>query len=203
LTRWALLALLFPDTGHAEIHALISPEGKLVVADHAVNGSKRFNPLRSTFPSHPLRRGDAAGLQPPDMAALFAAAAAETGVDADLLRAVAWQESAYNPRAVSAAGAVGLMQLMPDTARRFGVRDRFDVAQSVRAGAEYLAWLLKRFDHDVELALAAYNAGEGAVGRHGNRIPPFPETRVYVRAVLAGHARLAAARNAGLAEYTH
>jgi len=199
--RCMLLALLLPCAADAEIHAMLSPEGRLVIADHAVNGSVAFNPLQSKASSPQARRRGHVRMPPPDLQVLFAAAAAETGVDADLLSAVALQESAYNPRAVSPAGAAGLMQLMPDTARRFGARDRFDAAQSVLAGAAYLAWLLRHFNQDVELALAAYNAGEGAVGRHGNRIPPFPETRAYVAAVLAGHARLTAVRNAGAADY--
>lgn len=201
MTRCVLLVLLLPCAAHAEIHAMLSPEGRLVVADHAVKGSAPFNPLQSKALAPPVRgRGDVR-MPPPELQVLFTTAAADTGVDADLLSAVALQESAYNPHAVSRAGAAGLMQLMPDTARRFGARDRFDPAQSVLTGAAYLAWLLRHFDQDVELALAAYNAGEGAVARHGNRIPPFPETRAYVVAVLASHARLVAARNSAAADH--
>lgn len=107
----------------------------------------------------------------------------ESGLAPSLLRAVVQQESAFNPAAVSRAGAAGLMQLMPGTARRFGVHDRFDPAQNLRGGAAYLAWLLRHFNHDTDLALAAYNAGEGSVHRHGNQIPPFAETQAYVRSV--------------------
>ena len=92
-------------------------------------------------------------------------------------------ESAYDPVAVSSAGAVGLMQLMPGTAERYGVRNRRDPRQNVLGGVRYLRDLLVQFD-DLTLALAAYNAGENAVIRYGNRIPPYPETQNYVRKVL-------------------
>ena len=116
--------------------------------------------------------------------AFFAQAAAETGVPFALLKAVAKVESAFDPRARSVAGAEGLMQLMPETQARFGVADPFAPEESIRGGAKYLAWLLDRFGGDLELAVAAYNAGEGAVERFGG-IPPFDETRRYVRRVLA------------------
>ncbi|MEI2260087.1 lytic transglycosylase domain-containing protein [Stenotrophomonas indicatrix] len=109
----------------------------------------------------------------------------ESGVDANLLHAIVQVESNYDARAVSRAGAAGLMQLMPATARRFGVNDRFDPLQNLKGGASYLAWLTRHFQGDLELILAAYNAGEGAVRRHGNRIPPFGETRSYVQKVLS------------------
>lgn len=114
----------------------------------------------------------------------IARVADRTGVEAGLLNAVIAVESAYNPRAVSPKGAAGLMQLMPDTARRYGVTDRFDPDQNLLGGALYLRDLIARFDNQLELALAAYNAGEGAVERHGRRVPPFAETRRYVPKVL-------------------
>ena len=101
-----------------------------------------------------------------------------------LLRAVIAVESAFDTRAVSRAGAQGLMQLHPTTARRYGVGDAFDPEQNVHAGARYLSDLLRRYGNDLELALAAYNAGEDAVDRHGRHIPPYRETRAYVPAVL-------------------
>jgi soluble lytic murein transglycosylase-like protein len=102
----------------------------------------------------------------------------------ELLHAVVQTESAYNPGAVSSAGAVGLMQLMPDTARRYGVRDIWDPKENVKGGASYLRDLLDMFDNDLRLALAAYNAGENAVVRYGNQIPPYSETQDYVRKVI-------------------
>ena len=117
-------------------------------------------------------------------APLIAREAARHGIDAALVHAVIRAESAYHPRARSSAGACGLMQLMPATARRFGVRDIWDPAENIRGGVAYLRVLLDRFEGDIHLVLAAYNAGEGAVAKYGNRIPPYPETRTYVRRVL-------------------
>lgn len=101
-----------------------------------------------------------------------------------LVLAVMMVESAGRADAVSPAGAAGLMQLMPATAERFKVRDRFDAAESIRGGVAYLDWLLAEFGGDPILALAGYNAGENAVRRHGG-IPPYPETRAYVPKVVA------------------
>lgn len=122
-------------------------------------------------------------------AALFNEAGAAHGVSPALLAAVARQESAFRPDAVSPAGARGLMQLMPATARSLGVTDTSDPAQSVQGAARLLGDLLARFDR-VDLALAAYNAGPGAVLRHGG-VPPYAETQNYVRRVLDGWAATA------------
>jgi soluble lytic murein transglycosylase-like protein len=116
---------------------------------------------------------------------LVEAAAREYALESALLHAVIATESAYDPRAVSPKGAVGLMQLMPETARRYGVSDLFDPGQNIRAGARYLRDLLARFDNDIALSLAAYNAGERAVIDRGYRIPPYKETMHYVPTVLA------------------
>ena len=122
---------------------------------------------------------------------LIGRASERHAVDPVLLTAMAQVESAFDPLAVSPQGACGLLQLMPDTADRFGVADVFDAAQNVDGGARYLNWLLERYDGRTDLALAGYNAGEGAVDRHSG-IPPYRETRHYVRQVLAGVDRLAA-----------
>jgi soluble lytic murein transglycosylase-like protein len=111
-------------------------------------------------------------------------AALSAAVEANLLRAVIVVESGFNSRAVSKRGAVGLMQLMPATATRFGVSNPYDPRQNVHAGARYLKFLIDRFGQDVRLALAAYNAGEEAVDRNGGQIPPFSETMAYVPRVL-------------------
>ncbi|WP_369969132.1 lytic transglycosylase domain-containing protein [Stenotrophomonas rhizophila] len=112
----------------------------------------------------------------------IAAAAREFGVEEAVVRAIIHAESAYNPTALSRAGAQGLMQLMPPTARRFGVTDSYDAAQNIRGGVQYLSWLLKRFNGNLTLAAAGYNAGEGAVDRHGG-VPPYSETQYYVKRV--------------------
>jgi soluble lytic murein transglycosylase-like protein len=102
------------------------------------------------------------------------------GVRADLVRAVMQVESAFNPNARSPKGALGLMQLMPSTIRQFGVKNPFNPAENVRAGVSYLRSLLDRYQNNEELALAAYNAGPGAVDKHGQSVPPYRETRNYV-----------------------
>ena len=111
-------------------------------------------------------------------------AAAETSVQPDLLRAVIVVESGFDPRAVSDKGARGLMQLMPATARAYGASDVSDPTQNVQAGARYLRDLIDRYENDLELVLAAYNAGETAVERYGRAIPPYRETRRYVPKAL-------------------
>ena len=109
--------------------------------------------------------------------------AREHGVSPALIEAVIRTESGFDPRAISSAGAVGLMQLMPTTASALGVANRFDPRESIRGGVRHLRYLLERYQGSVVLALAAYNAGEGAVDTHRG-VPPYPETQRYVRSVL-------------------
>ena len=116
---------------------------------------------------------------------LIANAAYRNGVEERLVHAVIQTESAYNSSAVSPAGAVGLMQLMPGTAKRYGVLNRTDPVQNVDGGTRYLKDLLGMFNYNLRLAVAAYNAGENAVIRHNNSIPPYPDTQNSVRQVLA------------------
>ncbi len=161
-------------------YAGVSADGRLVVAEQPARGLQAFH----LYPRRPVQGGAQGGSAAPSRwRPLLRQIAEEMDMDAALLQAVVGQESGFDPLAVSPAGAAGLMQLMPATARRFGVRDRFDPAQNLRGGARYLAWLLQHFDQDLDLALAGYNAGEGSVHRHGNRVPPFAETQAYVRAV--------------------
>ena len=115
---------------------------------------------------------------------IIAEAARAHGLDAKLIHAVIRAESGYNENAVSSKGAVGLMQLIPATAQRYGVVNSYDPTQNIAGGTRYLRDLLKMFNGNVELALAGYNAGENAVIRAGNRIPPYPETMAYVPKVL-------------------
>ena len=118
------------------------------------------------------------------LAPLIERAAQEAQLLPALVHAVVRAESAYRADAVSSKGAVGLMQLMPATAERYGVVDRRDPVQNLSGGSRYLSDLLQMFDGDLQLALAGYNAGEQAVIRHGNRIPPYAETQDYVRKVI-------------------
>jgi soluble lytic murein transglycosylase-like protein len=111
------------------------------------------------------------------------------GVESALLHAVISVESRYRPAAISRAGAIGLMQLMPKTAKRYGVDNPLDPTQNVRGGARYLRYLLKKYHNDRNLALAAYNAGEASVAKYGNQIPPYPETTDYVPRVMEYYRR--------------
>jgi hypothetical protein len=110
------------------------------------------------------------------------------GVDPRFIHAVIKQESRYDPKATSHVGAQGLMQMMPATAKRFGLKDPFNAAANVEAGTKYLKWLLKRFDGDVSLALAGYNAGEGSVEKYKG-IPPYDETQKYVKKIVGNYGK--------------
>jgi soluble lytic murein transglycosylase-like protein len=120
------------------------------------------------------------------------------GIRADLVRAVIQVESAFNSRAVSPKGAMGLMQLMPATAARFGVIDPFNPAENIRAGVTYLRQLLDRYSDNEQLALAAYNAGPGAVDKYGSKIPPYKETQNYVQRITNLNGVRTGARKAGI-----
>jgi soluble lytic murein transglycosylase-like protein len=142
----------------------------------------RIAPDEVPIPDRAVSQADAA----PDPAAPYAEmidrSAVREGVDPRLVRAMIQVESAYQPAARSRKGAAGLMQLMPETARRYAVRNPYDPDSNISAGIKYLKTLLDRYDQ-LPLALAAYNAGEAAVERFGG-IPPFPETQNYVRQIL-------------------
>lgn len=192
-----LLAVFGIAPAQADIYAMESDDGTLHLTDAPVgDGYTRLIDSSSG--------NTGASVQSPALPAKAAShqqriarVAHTTGVEAGLLNAVIAVESAYNPRAVSPKGAAGLMQLMPDTARRYGVTDRFDPDQNVLGGALYLRDLLRRFDNRLDLVLAAYNAGEGAVERHGRRIPPFAETLRYVPRVLGRYTTHSADQTAG------
>ena len=123
-----------------------------------------------------------------DLDLIIFRAAKREGVDPRFIHAVIQQESKYDPDATSPAGARGLMQLMPATAKRFKCDELADQACNVKAGTKYLAWLLKRFNGDVSLALAGYNAGEGAVDKYQG-IPPYSETQNYVKKIVANYGK--------------
>jgi len=132
---------------------------------------------------HPAPESRTGGRPSLDLDRLLREAAARSGLDYELVKAVVHVESSFDPLAVSPAGAQGLMQIMPETARDLGLRDAFDPEQNLRAGTRYLVRLLGLLDDDLELALAAYNAGLTTVQRYGG-VPDYPETQRYVRRVL-------------------
>jgi soluble lytic murein transglycosylase-like protein len=179
-----LATAIFPAEANADIYRYEDEEGVIHFTD-APTHSKFKIFLRDLRKDRQLRtRFRIASGNPQEFEHLIAAASSKYGVSASLIRAVIQAESGYNPQAVSRAGAGGLMQLMPGTAKSLKVSDRFDPSQNVDGGVRYLRFLLDTFKGDVSLALAAYNAGLSKVAKYGG-IPPYEETRVYVSRVLS------------------
>jgi soluble lytic murein transglycosylase-like protein len=184
-----VIAAIWPSISHADIFKYVDAHGNVFYTDKAKN--KKYKLILSGKKKHKKKLSRAAWLKivkqrRKKVEPIIARVAKQHNLDPKLLHAIIRAESAYNHLAVSHAGAVGLMQLMPATARRFGVTDRRDPAQSIQGGARYLKTLLAEFDTQ-DLAVAAYNAGEGAVRKYGNRIPPYKETRTYVKRVMANY----------------
>lgn len=142
-------------------------------------------PSAGSLPASPFSPPSSASAGKTSYDSIIETIAAQFDIDAGLLRAIVQTESGYDASAVSPKGAIGLMQVLPPTGRRFGFTDLMDPKTNLSAGAAYLKWLLNRFDDNLELALAAYNAGESAVERYGSTIPPYRETRSYVASVIA------------------
>ena len=180
------------DPDRLPLHTATQPRVTLQEAARQLAGALRAPPHGSPTPAIAAARRPGASARAP-WGALIAQVAAEENLPAALVHAVVATESGYDPQAVSPKGAVGLMQLMPATAERFGVprAARAEPEPNLRAGARYLGWLLNTFHGDLELALAGYNAGEGAVQKYGNQVPPYRETQQYVRRVIHHLARSA------------
>ena len=178
-----LTTLLISNEALADIYKFVDTDGRIYYTDKPKNGLyKRIIRTRALNYSAAL---PFMGVNKQRFADLINDAANRHQVDVKLVHAVIQAESAYNASAISSAGAVGLMQLMPDTARRYGVIDRNNPIQNIDGGTHYLKDLLRMFDSNLNLAVAAYNAGENAVIRYNNSIPPYPETQNYVKTVLA------------------
>jgi soluble lytic murein transglycosylase-like protein len=185
----ACVLMLLGGAVAADVYKYRDARGHILLTDKPMRGMtllKRYS-LTTGRSSRPAAGGVMAAMRQRqrDLDPLIARAAREQNLRPELVHAVIRAESAYRSDAISSKGAVGLMQLMPATAERFGVTDRRDPAQNLRGGTTYLRELLVMFDNDLQLALAAYNAGENAVIRHGRKIPPYAETREYVRRVIA------------------
>ena len=183
MTVVLILTLLIPNKVLADIYKFVDTDGRIYYTDTPKND--RYKRIIRTRPASYSKALPFAGVNKKRFADLIAETAARHQVDAKLVHAVIQAESAYDASAKSSAGAVGLMQLMPDTAKRYGVIDRNDPIQNVNGGTRYLKDLLRMFDSNMDLAVAAYNAGENAVIKYHNSIPPYPETRNYVKTVLA------------------
>ncbi len=185
-----LLASAAWGVSRADIYSFVDSAGVTHFSNVPVDG--RYRLLLAT-PAEELTEQPGRWLaKSADYDPLIERAARAAAVRPELVRAVIVVESAFNPHAVSKRGALGLMQLKPSTARRYGVSNAFDPEQNITAGAHYLRDLLRRFGNDLELTLAAYNAGEDAVERYGRSIPPFSETRQYVPTVMRVYRKLLA-----------
>ncbi|HEY8034549.1 MAG TPA: lytic transglycosylase domain-containing protein [Methylobacter sp.] len=178
-----LTSLLISNEVLADIYKFIDNDGRIYYTDKPKNSL--YKRIIRTRPINYAAALPFAGVNKKRFADLIAEAANRHQVDVRLLHAVIQAESAYDASAISSAGAVGLMQLMPDTARRYGVSNRNDPVQNIDGGTHYLKDLLRMFDSNLNLAVAAYNAGEGAVMRYNNSIPPYPETQNYVKTVMS------------------
>ena len=179
-----LIVLFMSFPALADVYKYTAPDGSVYYTDEPEKGLKYKRIIRTETRNHAKAikyyKKNKLKYSP-----LIANAATKYKIDEKLLHAVIQTESAYNADAVSSAGAVGLMQLMPATAKRYGVSNRKDAKQNIDGGTRYLKDLLAMFNSNLKLAVASYNAGEGAVKKYKNSIPPYPETQNYVKQVLA------------------
>lgn len=201
-----LLALLPAVSAHADVYGYVDAQGEVHLASSALDqryqlfqktppaGSGHLNDnlaLDTLAPASPGVKSGKAPAYDPKRAAIYSRLIAQTArefkLDANLLHSIVTVESGYNPQAISAKGAVGLMQVLPATGARFGISALDDPKHNLRAGARYLRFLMTLFHNDLPLVIAAYNAGEGAVQKYRNTIPPYDETRDYVAKVLASY----------------
>lgn len=186
-----LIGCLSVSAAPAALYVYQLPDGSRIVTDYALNNA-HYRLVRTGDTPKDIRRIVARQdpqffrADPSTYDRLIRQIASEHEIDFALIKAVMHVESAFNPYAKSDKGALGLMQLLPATAQRYGINDIYDPAQNIAAGARHLKYLLGMFNQKHKLALAAYNAGENAVRRHRG-IPPYPETQAYVRKVLQHH----------------
>jgi soluble lytic murein transglycosylase-like protein len=200
MVRQALLATLIcaltPALAHAQLYSWKDASGRLIISDTPKDSAAKVYAVAYASP------GTAFAVTKPALSRrasefddLIAEHASKHALSPDFVRAVIQAESAFNPGARSPKGAMGLMQLMPATAAVYRVSNAYDPAENIRAGVSYLKSLMTRFNDNVSLALAAYNAGPGAVERYGNTVPPYKETRSYVARITKNSDALHAVNN--------
>ena len=188
----AILLLLSTSLAHADLFKKIDRQGRVYFTDNPQGAGYRLilrTPKKGSVEYKKFVQNRR------QLSPLIRRQASQLKVDPALVLAVVHAESFYDKNAISRAGAVGLMQLMPQTAKRFGVVNRNNAVQNVRGGVLYLRYLLTLFDFDIRLVLAAYNAGESAVAKYGNKIPPYPETQQYVKKVVTYYQQYLNANN--------
>lgn len=186
-----LLPFMILHTAHAEVYVYLGPDGERLVSDRPPagnDGSYQLLSKRDTLShaGHILANRPISTDRSRRFDQYISAAGGQYNVDPALIEAVIQVESAFNPNAVSKRGATGLMQLMKATASQYQVKDRFNPRENIFAGVKHLRYLLNRFDGQIPLVLAAYNAGATTVEKHRG-IPPYPETQRYVTKVLGYH----------------
>ena len=178
-----LCALAAASPASAQIYSWTDGNGHLVLSDHPKAGAQRA-PAYVVPQSESIRTTRSVDTSKSSLYdELISVNAHLQGIRSDLVRAVVQVESGFNAWAKSPKGAIGLMQLMPETMRQFGVRDAYNPAENIRGGVAYLKQLLDRYSNNEVLALAAYNAGPGAVDKHGQTVPPYKETQNYVQRI--------------------
>jgi hypothetical protein len=187
------LSTLTPRPADAQIHVYRDAGGQLVMSNSRVDAPTQVERVQGapSYFSTTRLAGNPTVYEP-----LVQEYASRHALRPELVRAVIHVESGFNPRATSPVGAMGLMQLMPATARELGVRDPYDPAQNIGGGTKYLRQLLDKYEGNEELALAAYNAGSGAVDKYGQRVPPYRETQDYVKKVGSRAGRTSAVAHA-------
>jgi hypothetical protein len=177
----ATLCALTPSLAHAELYSWKDASGRLIISDQPKDPeAKTYLVFGSSGTTSAFATTKPASPRAAQYDDLITANADAHSLSADFVRAVIQAESAFNPFAHSAKGAMGLMQLMPQTAAEYRVLNAYNPAENIRAGVAYLKSLMTRYDNDVSLALAAYNAGPNAVEKYGRKVPPYKETRQYV-----------------------
>lgn len=200
LTLAALLCALTPSFARAQLYSWTDASGRLIISDQPKDPSAKTYLVFGSAANGSFRATKPASAKAAVYDDLIVEHASAHRLSPEFVRAVIQAESAFNPRARSVKGAMGLMQLMPQTAAEYHVLDAYNPSENIRAGVAYLKSLMTRYGDDVSLALAAYNAGPGAVDKYGRTVPPYKETRNYV-ARIKSHTDATRAVNSPTAIY--